>query len=64
MNDQFDRIIKEFRDQISSKEEWLGAGSAEDMEDYRKVCGAIEALRDCEQYVVDTKAKMYQDEED
>ena len=51
-------LKKKFRNQMNELADHLALGSAQDMEEYRKVCGMIEGLAWAEREVIDMEERL------
>ena len=51
-------LKKKFRNQMNELADHLALGSAQDMEEYRKVCGMIEGLAWAEREVIDIEDRL------
>jgi hypothetical protein len=51
-------LKKKFRGQMNDLADHLALGSAQDMEEYRKVCGMIEGLAWAEREVIDIEDRL------
>ena len=51
-------LKKNFRNQMNELADHLALGSAQDMEEYRKVCGMIEGLAWAEREVIDIEDRL------
>ena len=51
-------LKKKFRNQMNELADHLALGSAQDMEEYRKVCGMIEGLAGAEREGIDIEDRL------
>ena len=51
-------LKKKFRDQMNELADHLALGSAQNIEEYRKVCGMIEGLAWAEREVIDIEDRL------
>lgn len=51
-------LRKKFREQMNELADHLALGSAQDIEEYRKVCGMIEGLAWAEREIIDMEERL------